>query len=48
MRSARLPRCSGRVARGAVLALLWHGLWVTDLTEPLSPDSILTPGTQAA
>lgn len=36
------------VARGAVLALLWHGLWVTDLTEPLSPDSILTPGTQAA
>ena len=36
------------VARGAVLALLWHGLWVTDLTEPLSPDSILTPRTQAA
>lgn len=35
-------------ARGAVLALLWHGRWVTDLTKPLSPGSILTPGTKAA
>jgi hypothetical protein len=22
-----------------MLALLWHGLWVTDLTVPLSPGS---------
>lgn len=37
-----------KAARGAVLALLWHGLWVTDLTRPLSPDSILTPRVVAA
>ena len=36
------------VARAAVLALLWHGLWVTDLTQPLSPSSILTPAERTA
>lgn len=37
-----------QVARGAMLSLLWRGLWTTDLTQPLSPSSVLTPGAQAA
>lgn len=35
-------------ARAAVLALLWRGAWVTDLTRPLSPRSTLVAGTRAA
>ena len=35
-------------ARGALLSLLWQGLWTTDLTQPLSPSSVLTPGVRAA
>lgn len=36
-----------QIARCALLSLLWHGLWTTDLTQPLSSSSILTPGVQA-
>ena len=35
-------------ARAAVLALLWRGAWVTDLTYPLTPHSALVAGTRAA
>ena len=35
-------------ARAAVLALLWRGAWMTDLTRPLSPHSALVAGTRAA
>jgi len=35
-------------ARGALLSLLWRGAWVTDLTRPLSGQSLLSPGLQAA
>ena len=36
------------IARGALLSLLWRGLWTTNLTRPLSPNSVLTPGVRAA
>ena len=36
------------VVRGALLSLLWRGSWVTDLTRPLSGDSLLSPGERAA
>lgn len=36
------------VARGALLSLLWRGVWVTDLTRPLSGESLLSPGLRAA
>lgn len=36
-----------QIARCALLSLLWHRLWTTDLTQPLSSSSILTPGVQA-
>jgi hypothetical protein len=35
-------------ARGALLSLLWRGSWMTDLTRPLSGESLLTPGLRAA
>lgn len=41
-------RLDPQVARGALLTLIWRGTWVTDLTEPLSPKSVLTRGVQAA
>lgn len=37
-----------QIARGAILSLLWQGLWTTDLTLPLSPSSVLTRGARAA
>ncbi|MFZ1411412.1 MAG: TnsA-like heteromeric transposase endonuclease subunit [Micropruina sp.] len=37
-----------QIARGAMLSLLWQGLWTTDLTQPLSPSSVLTPGARVA
>jgi hypothetical protein len=36
------------VARGALLALLWQGSWVTDLTRPLSGQSLLIASERAA
>jgi hypothetical protein len=36
------------VARGALLSLLWQGSWVTDLTRPLSGQSLLTASERAA
>lgn len=36
------------VARAAALVLLWRGRWVTDLTQPLSRQSVLQPGAVAA
>lgn len=36
------------VARGVLLSLLWRGFWVTDLTRPLSGESLLTLGERAA
>ena len=36
------------LARPAVLWLLWSGTWATDLSRPLSQDSVLTPGRPAS
>lgn len=44
----RASQIDHRLARGAVLALLWRGDWATDLTRPLSGESVLTAAGRAA
>ncbi|MBK8445666.1 MAG: TnsA-like heteromeric transposase endonuclease subunit [Micropruina sp.] len=51
MSVAEVEAASGvepQIARGAMLSLLWQGLWTTDLTQPLSSSSVLTPGARTA
>lgn len=44
----RVDRASGGVGRAAVMSLLWHQEWTTDLTRPLSGASVISCVREAA